>query len=92
MPIQLTQSSRAMCGAVLAVASLIAEGFIATPLQAQYGPPPLWIVQSIDSKILGEARRLRISLPVGYEARENADEHYGVLIELDAQFDVGFAG
>lgn len=64
---------------------------VSSTLYAQTVSSPLWTSDSINSKILGETRMIRISLPKDYDAGEYAFEHYPVLFVLDAQYDIPFA-
>jgi predicted alpha/beta superfamily hydrolase len=70
---------------------ILAMGLLAGSLYAQRVAAPLWTGENIESKILGETRLLKISLPQDYDAREYASERYPVLIVLDAQYDVPFS-
>ena len=89
MPRKRTHYGQFVIKVLLACGVLIGEGFAASA-EAQGAAPPLWTVQTLESKVLGAARRIRVSLPPGYEAPENAEERYGVLISLDGQADVTF--
>jgi hypothetical protein len=93
----IARGSKAACSApliyalMLALGSFIAAGFVASPVDAQPVGSVLWTEGAIHSEILGETRRLRISLPQGYQAPEFADERYAVLIALDAQLTAPYA-
>jgi predicted alpha/beta superfamily hydrolase len=54
------------------------------PLDAQQAISEIRTTDTIQSAVLGETRRLSISLPVDYDAPEYATEAYPVLIFLDS--------
>lgn len=72
-------------------ALLMGTSPITNPLRAQPGSPVLWMADSIRSQVLGSTRQLRVALPLGYDAPENAMERYAVLIVLDADFEPAFS-
>src|SRR5687768_14951844 len=74
----------------LSVALLASTSPIANPARPQSVAPVLWTADSIRSEVLGETRRVKIALPIGYDARENALERYPVLIVLDADGEPAF--
>ncbi|MDI1240497.1 MAG: alpha/beta hydrolase-fold protein [bacterium] len=76
--------------ASISLFSILAMSSLAGSLYAQSVSTPLWTGENIESKVLGETRVLKISLPQDYDAREYAAERYPVLIVLDAQWDVPF--
>lgn len=76
---------------MLAFGGVIAAILVATPVNAQNVGPILWAEETIHSEILNETRRLRITLPEGYNLPQFADERYAVLIVLDAELNSRFA-
>ena len=72
-------------------AALVGIACFSVRAHAQSTALLLWTRDSIHSQVLGETRALRISLPVGYDARDYAAERYPVLIVLDADADIPFA-
>lgn len=68
----------------IVAALLVGTSPISNPLRAQAGSPVLWTPDSIHSRVLGSTRKLRIALPLDYDAPENAMERYAVLIVFDA--------
>lgn len=87
---QITGPRRAWVARLVARVVLIVSA-AGGPADAQASAPPLWTTDSIYSNVLGATRQLRIALPAGYDARENATERYPVLIVLDAHADIPLA-
>jgi predicted alpha/beta superfamily hydrolase len=77
--------------ASLSLFSILAMCSLAGSLYAQRVAAPLWTGESIESKVLGETRLLKISLPQDYDVPEYASERYPVLFVLDAQYEVPFS-
>ena len=76
------------CGLVLMLAFLSANSVAATPPATGYCTSTAsgdLRVHRLESRIFGNTRQIRVLLPPGYDAPENAERRYAVLYMLDGQ-------